>query len=407
VVKIAKSGQGRSFLTFLFALLSFSYVAYTGWRYFNPSLQTQTAYIRSVTEKYAVRGIAVRRETPLAAGNTRAVLSYVIKDADVVKKDGIVAEIYVNDDTLRLKAQIEQIDNKIEMLTTAQNVGKDTAYAESLNAQINESIGRIIRAVSQNRLEDVERERDRAQLLLGRKKISAGRSENFSENVKVLQQAKQKLTGELTPPIGFVKSPATGYFCSITDGYEHILSPEILDELSANEIRDLIAKDAPAHGFDSPGRVQTSHKWLICADIPAEETDGILENGSVNLDFGLPGTENVPVKLKSLRKDDGGALAVFECTLVNDQLIGLRQCGFEIIKKSYTGLLIPSEALRFENSVEGVYVLEGRSVRFKPVSVLYMDGHNMICDAKTAGGPRLYDEIIVKAKDLYHGKLVG
>lgn len=35
--------------------------------------------------------------------------------------------------------------------------------------------------------------------------------------------------------------------------------------------------------------------------------------------------------------------------------------------KSYTGLRVSKEAIRFENSEKGVYVLVGQTLKFKPI----------------------------------------
>ena len=61
------------------------------------------------------------------------------------------------------------------------------------------------------------------------------------------------------------------------------------------------------------------------------------------------------------------------------------------------------------NSKRGVYVLTGMQVKFVEVNVIYSDDDYMICEKQTEDEKvlRLYDEVIVKGKNLYDGKIVG
>lgn len=80
-----------------------------------------------------------------------------------------------------------------------------------------------------------------------------------------------------------------------------------------------------------------------------------------------------------------------------------------VVKKEYSGLKIPKSALRVVNSKRGVYVLTGMQVKFVEVNVIYSDDDYMICEKQTEDEKvlRLYDEVIVKGKNLYDGKIVG
>ena len=65
--------------------------------------------------------------------------------------------------------------------------------------------------------------------------------------------------------------------------------------------------------------------------------------------------------------DDQEQMAVvFTCKEMNRELSGLRAQSARLAVRSYTGLRISKEAIRFENSVKGVYVLIGQTLRFKP-----------------------------------------
>ena len=100
----------------------------------------------------------------------------------------------------------------------------------------------------------------------------------------------------------------------------------------------------------------------------------------------------------------------------------LRQQSAEIIRRSVSGIRVPTEALRAEKVAvdkegnrtvtegTGVYCVVGMEARFKPVKVLYYgDGFVLVRASSDAEKTRLRsgDEVIVTAKDLYDGKVVG
>ena len=69
----------------------------------------------------------------------------------------------------------------------------------------------------------------------------------------------------------------------------------------------------------------------------------------------------------------------------------------EFIKKKYSGLKVPSEALRVSDGKTGVYTVVDGIVKFKPVNIYYKDSKYAIVEENNAstGGLLLYDEVIV------------
>ena len=80
-----------------------------------------------------------------------------------------------------------------------------------------------------------------------------------------------------------------------------------------------------------------------------------------------------------------------------------------MVKKEYDGLKVSKNALRVVDSKRGVYVLTGMQVKFVEVNVLFSNDSYMICEKQSADDSvlRLYDEVIVKGKNLYDGKIIS
>ena len=79
-----------------------------------------------------------------------------------------------------------------------------------------------------------------------------------------------------------------------------------------------------------------------------------------------------------------------------------------IVDQEYSGLKVPTKAIRFVDGKTGVFVISGMTLKFVTVDVLYRTDEYIICDKKASNESvlRLYDEVVVKGKKLYDGKII-
>lgn len=101
-------------------------------------------------------------------------------------------------------------------------------------------------------------------------------------------------------------------------------------------------------------------------------------------------------------------VVVIRTNYISDVLIELRQANLTVRFKSYTGLRISAEALRYQGQTEGVYVKQGALITFKPIERIYTGEDFILCSDATDGeNPlRLFDEVVVEGVDLYDGKII-
>ena len=100
----------------------------------------------------------------------------------------------------------------------------------------------------------------------------------------------------------------------------------------------------------------------------------------------------------------------------------LRQQRAQIVTDTVTGIRVPKEALRAEKTVltdgelvkssaTGVYCVVGMEARFKPVKVVYSGASFVIVQPDAADKESIKlrpgEEVIVSARGLYDGKVVG
>ena len=158
-----------------------------------------------------------------------------------------------------------------------------------------------------------------------------------------------------------------------------------------------------------------------------EESDALQQAGkNLILRFAKSVERDLPVTVSHIGPEENGrCVVVFEGKSYLPQLTLLRQQSAQVVWDSAEGIRVPKEALRIdtrttenedgtttESRVTGVYCVVGMEARFKPVEVVYSgDGFVLVRSAAASDQESLRlrpgDEIIISAKDLYDGKVVG
>ena len=108
--------------------------------------------------------------------------------------------------------------------------------------------------------------------------------------------------------------------------------------------------------------------------------------------------------------ENGACVVVFSCDYALADTISMRRQSAEILKAVYSGIKVPKKAVRLdENGDECVYVVTGPRMEKKTINIIYeFEGFYLVAvDNERTDALRIGDSIIVSAKNLYDGKVVG
>jgi len=85
-----------------------------------------------------------------------------------------------------------------------------------------------------------------------------------------------------------------------------------------------------------------------------------------------------------------------------------REQDIDIVAGTYTGLKVPSQALRQQEGQWGVFILDGSVASFKPVTWQYGTESYLLvpCAPSAKEGLFRYDRVIVQGKNLADNKIV-
>lgn len=257
-------------------------------------------------------------------------------------------------------------------------------------------------------------------------------TEDLSGQLQELKNQLKTLRSQAANSVKTIRSPRSGLFSAVVDGYESVLTPDSLSALTPSALNKLSSAEIPAN----TGKLILGDNWYYVGVVSAQEAQTLqtrqnrLGTGeSLSLRFTKNVDRDLSVTLLSVGAEENGRCVVtFQGNTYLQELTLLRRQSAEIILDTTDGLRVPLAALRVatqtvtekdpeteettskEVNVTGVYCVSGAKARFKPVEVLLTgDDYAVVRSAGSTEKLRLRpgDEIIVAARDLYDGKVVS
>lgn len=371
-------------------------------------VKTETAVFYSASDGLNITGLIIRSET-LVTSSEGGVMHFVLEDGSRVAKDGVIANIYDSESASITLSKIDSVNTKIEDIEEMLSYNDlEAADLDMINAKATQSLNNLIVSGASGNFGNMSELSDELLSALNRRQVAMGETTDFSAQLEQLKAEKNELSASLPAAKGTVKAAMSGYFVSKADGYETVLTcgnpesitPEFMSSVSAAELPDGVI-----------GKIVSDYEWYIAAEISINESLKYKEGDSLTIYTSVKSYPKLPVTVKKINisESSSSAVVVFSCNEMNSELATMRSGPMTVVTKEYDGLRVPSSALRVVDSKRGVYVLTGMQVKFVEVNVLYNDDSYMICEKQTSDESvlRLYDEVIVKGKNLYDGKIVG
>ena len=405
----------------LMAAVTLGVLVYFGFqavRYFDDPLTTTLAYTYQVEEKTTLSGYVVREEQVLPEDD--GLLRLQRSEGERISKGGLVATAYADQASLDRQNEIDDLEARIGQLEYAQEAALGADVSMKLDDQILRDLLAVRSALAADRLAEAgEQGRELRSLVLKRDYTDTD-TEDLASQIEALEAQVKTLKSQAASSTRRITAPLSGLYSAVVDGYETVLMPEMLKDLTPSALSAV----KPDEGVRSRvGKLVLGDSWYYTAVMDAQQAEELEESGSLSLRFSKSADRDLTVTVDTIGPEENGKAAVtFRGTTYLQELTMLRQQSAEIIRRSVSGIRVPTEALRAEKVAvdkegnrtvtegTGVYCVVGMEARFKPVKVLYSgDGFVLVRADTETEKIRLRDgdEIIITANDLYDGKVVG
>ena len=400
--------QGKSYFTVILWILLAAIAAYFGYNVVSSlyaPLMTATVTPYEAGAGYYASGFVVREEELLYSQYGTTVLNCA-EGAHVAAND-TVATGYRSEDAKTRQTRIDELSGQIEQLQYAWSAVSSVYDQAALDADIAGDLAQLSRYLA---LRDMNSVSDLSPALKGlilRRTGSDSDSGSLQARISTLQAELETLEAQSAGDTSAILAGKAGTFSAAVDGYESVLTPERLMEMTVAEFESVQPDETDANAI---GRLVTSATWYYACVVPASELSGVEEGDRATLTFARDYYQPVTMRVARLGGNEAGSrLLVLSSDRALQNVTLLRQQSAEIVFTSYAGLRVPKSAVRVENGQTGVYILEGTLAKWKPITILHDTGESYVVTLDTSSTNNLWpgDELIINAKNLYDGKVVN
>ena len=417
--------QGKSFTTFVIIALAVVLAVYLGFyalRAFQDPYGTTLVYLYTVNDSVEADGLIVRREQVLPAQS--GIVEITRAEGERVGVGQEVALVYQNSQAQSNQEQLDALELEIDLLEYAISQSGGVDSAARLDEDILQALVNLRAACALGDYTDLEEQVLEIKSDVLKRGYTYGdglTSADLSAQLQDLRNQRSALQQQSAFTTGRVTAPQSGTFSNLVDGYESLLTPESVFQLTPSSLAELI--DNPPAADSALGKLITSSRWYFAASLPGEAADGLSQGGVAPLRFTGEFSRDVAVTVEQIGPAEGGqTLVVFSSDRYLSQITLLRHQTAELIFESWSGLRIPTAALRLlqeEQTDEetgqvtqttrlGVYALVAGRVTFKEVEVL-TEGEDYYVVRPVGTGRdalRAGEEIITRGLDLQDGQLL-
>lgn len=400
-------------------------------------LVTEFALNYTQVESVYVEGFAVRDEGSFKNGknssflyknNSKFYVPLVDDSANVSNNDSIAIAFTDEASAVAYRERVA-LKEKITALKELKSQG-GLSYLNvvGLNSLIYSSVVDYAGSISTGSTENLQKTSDNFTQRLTTKQIATGEKLDFDAAIKEYTDEYDALKYSIGQ-YEKVTSPCAGYFVSSVDGFENTVSySDVASKKLACKSGEKFLS-AEAENYENVyGKIVGQFTWYFVFDVAASHISSINEGSVLYVSFPSRGINNVKMTVFDISEEKDSVITVtLRCKMMNEDLVVLRKEKAEIVITSHNGLKINRKAIvKNEEGIDGVYVLSGNYVEFSPVDIKYYSDDYVIADKyyviKTDENGKsyndyeetdkyrsikLYDNIIVKGKNLYDGKIVG
>ena len=374
--------------------------------YLSDPLTTTMVYSATAEDVISVNGYLVRDEETFSS--SAATLSHEQTEGAKVGIGQTIAVAYSNSTALDTVAQIETLELQLRQLQFALESYLDPDAALKLDSTIHEELLSVHRIAADGDYTEVADELSELKASVMKRDYTYTDKESIEADIAAAKGEIEAKRASLSV-VENIRAPQSGTYSAVCDGYETVLTPDGLAELTAAKLEAV----KPAESDANVGKLIYGDRWYYAAAISEEDAALLAKRSRVTLRFAKGLQFDLTMDIRSIGEaENGKCILVLYSDKYLSQTTTLRHQAAELILRSYEGLRLPSNALRVnEEGVPGVYCVVGVTARFKPVDVVYQgDGYVLVKAASGTEGTavlRIGDEVIATSGELHDGKVVG
>lgn len=377
---------------------------------FYKPITTMSAEYYEAVDGLTITATVIRNETVVTCA-TQGTLHFSVADGERSAKGGVIAQVYDSASASMTVSNIARLERQISDIEQMQGYNDvQAADLDLINGKVDSAVNSFVQSCSAGNFSTAAEECGELVNNINRRQLITGEQVDFSAQLSQLNAELAAARASLPAAKENITASVSGYFVSSVDGYEQLLSCNELSSITP-ELLDKLSPTATEAG--AIGKIVSDYEWYLAARVTLDQSLKYKEGDALTVKTGIKSAPELSVTVKQVNLSSSGddAVVLFACNEMNSALATLRQGTMTVVSKTYEGLRLRKKALRVVDGTTGVYVLSGMALKFVPVEVVYSpeDNEYIICKQEKSNESvlRLYDEVVVKGRNLYDGKIVG
>lgn len=399
----------QKILTVVIGVLILSYLAYNAFAYsYSPIDTLKLTEKNDFEETFEFQGFVVRDEEIISSSHSGAVIP-LVKDGKRVAKEDYIAVVCSNEDDASAYKELKNAEKELNRyLAISNNDGAFELDAEKLNTEISAAYKEMMEKISAGVYDELDSstvafaEKSASKQILSEGSVDVAAQITALEN-KIKTLESQKIA--YSP----VTAPASGYYINSADGYENTVNYNDVKLMNVQQIESAVDSQPQEIAAGSLGKLVGSYRWYVIGTADKQYYDRFSGKKKISVNFPESGIRNVSMDIESVKTQDDKIIIILSCDLMNEVYANIRSETVEVVSVSGSGYKVPVQAVRFDDENNpGVFVLRGKIINFIKVETLYSDGEYAIIDSLDETGERLslYDDVIIKGKDIVDGDVI-
>lgn len=392
------------------SIIVISYIVYNAFAYSYSPIDTQRLTEETtIEETIDFKGFALRDEKIIDTSASGTVIPLAHDGKRVANGDDI-AVVCQNDDQAAAYTKLESLKHELERYKNINDPdGTQELSADKLNTKISDAYDDIMDAVTTGAYDELPDALTAYADKCATKQILTEGSIDLSAKLTSLENEIAALTAQ-NINYSSVKAPKSGYYINTIDGYESALSYKDALSLTSQQIESALNAEPAAVSGNSLGKIVESYKWYIVGETESQNSSYFKNGAKITVNFPKEGVNHVTMLVEKADTQGDKMTVVLSCSLMDETFANMRTEDMQIVTKSHMGYRVPSNVIRFdEDNNTGIYVLRGKIITFIPVEIIYTEDDFAIISSSSSNGKsvRLYDEVIIKGKELEDGKVIN
>lgn len=385
---------------------------------FSAAPETTPALHVTVNDSFTSNGWFFRDEEPIdnATGSS---VKHIVYSGERVQQDAPLAIIYSDQESMDLSRQLDPLEERISLLDTALQSTSDSSNIAKLDQVITLTIEQLAEQVKEGSGSSVASAASSLRTLSLRREAGNVDTNEVSAERDALVSEQSSLEHQLTGRTTELTASSSGYFSEVVDGYESILTPSSLDEMTVEQFDKTVAQQPSAENSNSLGKIVKGFNWYLALRFRPSRPSVCRSVQELTVNFTQASMESkVTVHSINHQGDSDTALLVMERH--RNSAVKWFPCANSRSKLSLRPTpdsrcrRVPSVCRNKQTATErprrspGVFILSGSIQKFKMINELFEADDYYVVEQSATNSDMLVerDQVIVQGKNLQNNMVV-